>query len=268
MRTILVVGTVLGLSLIAQALPPFPPPQIMATVVYVVDGDTIDVTITAMPSPAPAGLNNVGQTVRVRYIGVDAPEFDHPDGPAATDLNAALIRGKTVYLELDERQWDNGRLLAYVYLDPGGLLMVNLILVATDIIAIRTDPGTERYTALFAYLDAAPSLKPPPRCDPVVPWSEARTRVGETLCVEGLVASVGTSAGGDVFLNLGHAYPNPNRFTLFFPARYVGRFEAELGSKFWTNLKGTVVRAYGTVELYQGIPEIQLSDPAMLFLKP
>jgi len=267
MRTFLVVGTVLGLSLIAQALPPFPPPGITATVVYVVDGDTIDVAITAMPSPTPAGLN-VGQTVRVRYIGVDAPEWDQPDGQAATDLNAILVQKKIVYLELDERQWDNGRLLAYVYLDPGGLLMVNLILVVTDIIAARADPGTERYTALFAHLDATPSLKPRPRCDPVITWSEARARVGETLCVEGLVASVGTSAGGDVFLNLGHAYPNPNRFTLFIPARYAGRFEAEFGSKFWTDLKGTVVRAHGEVELYQGIPEIQLSDPAMLFLKP
>ncbi|MFH1609087.1 MAG: thermonuclease family protein [Candidatus Bipolaricaulota bacterium] len=266
MRTILVVSAVLGLSLIAQAIPPFPPPQVTATAVNVVDGDTIDVRITAIAAPAPADLN-VEKGVRVRYIGVDAPEFDHPVGQAATDLNAALVQGKTVYLELDERHRDNGRLLAYVYLDPSGLLMVNLILVATDIIATRTDPGTERYTALFAHSDAVPSLKPPPRCDPVVPWSEARTRVGEPLCVEGLVASVGTSAGGDVFLNLGHAYPNPNRFTLFIPARYVGRFEAEFGSKFWTNLKGTVVRAYGEVKLYQGIPEIQLSDPAMLFLK-
>lgn len=267
MRTFFVVGTVLGLSLIALAIPPFPAPPITATVVYVVDGDTIDVVIAAITAPHLAGLS-VGKTVRVRYIGVDAPEFDRLHGPAATDLNASLVQGKTVYLELDERQWDNGRLLAYVYLDPGGLVMVNLLLVATDIISPRTDPGTERYAVLFSYFDAIPSLKPPPRCDPAVPWSEARARIGEALCVEGPVMSVGTSAGGDVFLNLGHAYPNPNRFTLFIPARYVGRFEAALGSKFWVNLKGTLVRAYGTVELYKGIPEIQLSAPAQLFLKP
>lgn len=268
MRTFLVLGAILGLAFAALAVPPFSPPDIVATVIRVVDGDTIEVRVDALPRPPPPGLA-VGLLIRVRYIGVDAPELDQPQGQTASALNSTLVGGRAVYLELDERAWDDhGRLLAYVYLDSTGYLMVNLVLVMADFVSARTDRGAERYQALFTYLDAIPGPQPVARCEPVVPWNEARTRIGETLCVEGPIASVGTSAGGDVFLNLGFAFPNPGRFTLFIPARYVGRFEAQLGAKFWTKLKGTVVRAYGEVKLYQGIPEIQLSDPAFLFLNP
>lgn len=65
-----------------------------ATVVAVVDGDTIDVRAAD------------SQVYRVRYIGIDTPETRHPTrgaecyGPEASARNRELVLGATVYLEL------------------------------------------------------------------------------------------------------------------------------------------------------------------------
>jgi micrococcal nuclease len=89
------------------------PPGTPARVVYVVDGDTIDVEIG-------------GQEYRVRYIGIDAPETVKPKtpvewmGPEASAANKALVAGKIVFLEKDVSNVDKyGRLLRYVYLADG-----------------------------------------------------------------------------------------------------------------------------------------------------
>src|SRR5690606_4359159 len=62
-----------------------------ATVINVVDGDTIDVLID-------------GEEYRVRYIGVDTPEvYGGVDcfGPEASQANKDLVDGQTVELEKD-----------------------------------------------------------------------------------------------------------------------------------------------------------------------
>jgi len=260
---ILSVGICVILGFGAGAIPPYPPPAIEAVVTHVADGDTIEVLIRSVPDPAPAGLR-AGITVRVRYIGVDAPEITEANGANATALNAALVEGKTVYLELDETPYDpHGRLLAYVYLDRHGYLMVNLMLVATEIVKARYDPDAPRYETLFRYFDSAPApVLPGERA--CIPWEEAADHVGEVACVEGVVASVGTSRRGDVFINLGNPYPRTPRFTIFIPSRFVGRFETHFGVRFWRTLVGKVVSAYGEIELYRGIPEIELADPSRL----
>lgn len=138
-------------------LPPCPPPDIQARVVEVVDGDTIKVELLSAPEGLTTEITE-GSILTVRYIGVDAPEMETPDGPAARALNAALVENKTVYLELEEVIWDRyGRLLAYVYLDADGYLMVNLMLISTSIIGTRTYPDTQRYANVFEEVDALPS---------------------------------------------------------------------------------------------------------------
>lgn len=101
------------------------PKLIKARVTKVVDGDTIDIRL----------FN--GNKNTVRYIGIDTPETAHPYrsaecyGYKASYYNAALVSERTVWLEFDEKREDqDGRLLAYVYLDPTGKAMVNLILLA------------------------------------------------------------------------------------------------------------------------------------------
>ena len=250
----------LFVGLVAWALPPYDPPNIVATVTRVVDGVSFDARIDRVTGPAPVEVVP-GATLRVRLLGLEAT-----DGPTALELVRLLVAERSVYLELDRQTFDReNNLLAYVYLDAKGELMVNLILVATQAFRAR-DVTALRYATQIAYADAIPPAATFPTCEPAVPWNQARGRVGERLCVEGPVVSVGTSAGGDVFLNLGLAYPDPGRFTLFIPARAVGRFEAAFGSKFWTGLRGRTVRAMGEVKLYQGVPEIVLEDPANLFL--
>lgn len=86
----------------------------IATVEYVVDGDTIDVEIG-------------GRTERVRLIGIDTPETKKPNspvecfGPEASAFTASLLPvGTRVRIERDiVGRDDYGRLLGYVHLVEG-----------------------------------------------------------------------------------------------------------------------------------------------------
>jgi micrococcal nuclease len=101
--------------------PNAPPPSDLsggeqfASVVYVVDGDTIDVRLS----------NN--QPEKVRYIGVNTPESNEPCYNEATQANRFFVEGKTVRLVADRGERDPyGRLLRYVYVDN---LFVNRALI-------------------------------------------------------------------------------------------------------------------------------------------
>lgn len=93
------------------------------SVVRVIDGDTIDVSID-------------GKTERVRLIGIDTPETVDPRKPvqcfgkeASTKLHA-LLTGKMVNLEDDPSQDARdkyGRMLAYVFLADG--THINLLMI-------------------------------------------------------------------------------------------------------------------------------------------
>src|SRR4051794_27600813 len=87
---------------------------VSARVVRVIDGDTIEVSIS-------------GEDEDVRYIGVDTPETVKPDtpvqcyGPQASAENHRLVDGRTVRLVFDRERRDvYGRLLAYVYTPARG----------------------------------------------------------------------------------------------------------------------------------------------------
>lgn len=85
-----------------------------ARVTRVIDGDTIEVRLE-------------GQTVRVRYIGIDTPETDERFYEQATLANATLVDGKTVTLFRDVSETDRyGRLLRYVFV---GDVFVNYELI-------------------------------------------------------------------------------------------------------------------------------------------
>lgn len=113
----------------------------IATVVRVVDGDTIVVN-----------LNGVEE--RVRLIGVDTPESVHPDvsknveaGKIASEFTKSKLEGKEVELEFDVQQRDQyGRLLAYVYLDG---VMFNRTLLEEGYARIATYPPNVKYVDEF-----------------------------------------------------------------------------------------------------------------------
>lgn len=99
-----------------------PVPAGQATVVRVVDGDTIVVKTS-------------GRDERVRLVGIDTPESVKPNTPvqcfaleASARTKALLPPGTAVRLERDAELRDRyKRLLAYVYRQPDGMF-VNLVL--------------------------------------------------------------------------------------------------------------------------------------------
>jgi len=107
-----------------------------ATVTRVIDGDTIDVRLD-------------GETVRVRYIGINSPEREEACYHDATAANAALVQGQRVTLIRDVSNTDSyGRLLRYVYV---GETLVNAELVAGGYAEARSYPPD---TAQQPYLDS------------------------------------------------------------------------------------------------------------------
>jgi micrococcal nuclease len=97
-----------------------------ATIVHVVDGDTIDVRID-------------GRDERVRLIGIDTPETKKPNtpiecyGPEASAFTTSLLPiGSVVRIERDVVGRDDyGRLLGYVHLltDHGADTFVNMEII-------------------------------------------------------------------------------------------------------------------------------------------
>lgn len=88
-----------------------------ARVARVIDGDTVV----------------LASGERVRYLGIDAPELDHPSdgiecfGREAAERNRELVAGRLVRLQADQTDRDEfGRLLRYVYVND---LFVNAELV-------------------------------------------------------------------------------------------------------------------------------------------
>ncbi len=153
-------GRVVALLLVLAATSAHAGPSFTATVVRVVDGDTISVQFN-------------GRTEKVRYIGMDTPETKHPikgeqpGGREASAVNRGLVEGKTVRLELDVRERDRRRrLLAYVYV---GDMMVNEELVRLGYAQVMTIPPNVAYQSRFLKLqrearEAARGLWAQPQC--------------------------------------------------------------------------------------------------------
>jgi endonuclease YncB( thermonuclease family) len=73
---------------------------VKATVIKVVDGDTIQVLYK-------------GRSIRVRLWGIDTPEWRQPFSKIAKDYTVKLLADKEI--ELEEKDWDDyGRMVAIV----------------------------------------------------------------------------------------------------------------------------------------------------------
>lgn len=118
-----------------------------ATVVRVVDGDTVDMLID-------------GTEERVRLIGIDTPETKKENTPVecfgheATAFTQALLpEGAAIYLERDVEARDvYGRLLGYAYLVDSGAF-VNLEIVRNGYAQPLTIPPNVAHSTEF--VDAA-----------------------------------------------------------------------------------------------------------------
>ena len=115
-------------------------------VVRVVDGDTL---IVRPRTPRRGGPTDTGhlslRPVRVRLLGIDAPESVRPNypvqrwGPEASARLGRLVRGQPVRLRFDRRRLDKyDRYLAYVYVED---LLVNEALVRAGLARVLVFPG-------------------------------------------------------------------------------------------------------------------------------
>lgn len=128
-----------------------------ATVVRVVDGDTIVVRIDERIDGAGAGLAEPGQEHPVRLIGIDTPESVRPGTPVecfgreASSAAKALLEGAAVRLVKDVEEADRyDRLLRYVYI---GEEMANARLVVNGYASAYTYPPNIRHSRLFVQLE-------------------------------------------------------------------------------------------------------------------
>lgn len=111
-------------------------PRELAKVVKVIDGDSILVEINS-------------QDYEVRYIGINAPDYDGSSNVAAqnaTSINRELVGGKTIILVKDIREVDKyGRLLRFVFVDD---YFVNAEMVkrgAAAVIDYKPDISCQNY---------------------------------------------------------------------------------------------------------------------------
>ena len=130
-----------------------------AVVEKIVDGDTLDV------KPAEGG-----ETMRIRLIGIDAPESVNPDDSKNTEdgreasawLEDSLPKGTRVWLVKDVSDTDKyGRYLRYVWVsDPSGADadpakdMLNALIVANGHAVAKDFPPDTAYSQLFHSLES------------------------------------------------------------------------------------------------------------------
>jgi len=126
------------------SLPELPTGGVYGDVTEVHDGDTIWVRID-------------GDSFKVRYIGINAPEIGdnlQPFGNEATDYNRQLVENQTVYLVPDVSDTDQyDRLLRYVFV---GDTFVNAELVRAGLARAKNYPPDTFYSNfLFEMQDEA-----------------------------------------------------------------------------------------------------------------
>ena len=93
---------------------------------------------------------------------------------------------------------------------------------------------------------------------PVIQDSEAIHYIGKNVEVRGLVVSVTTSPFGTAFINFGRDYPNQT-FAGFIAADSKIATDPQIAT-----LQGKMIGISGTIELYQGKPEIEVTSIAQI----
>lgn len=97
-------------------------------------------------------------------------------------------------------------------------------------------------------------------------WADAKYHMGEYAAVCGAVTTVTwatTSKGQPTFINIGNAYPNPNRFT----ALIWGENRKACESKINALYNGKNVCITGVIKQYNNLPEIEVTSPAQIEIR-
>jgi DNA/RNA endonuclease YhcR with UshA esterase domain len=107
---------------------------------------------------------------------------------------------------------------------------------------------------------ASPTSLPPSITEgSVISWSEAASRIGQKVTVEGPVISADhiDGTGSSLLLNVGLAAPDSSRFLIVLPAA-VRREFAQSPDVLYV---GRLVRVIGKIEQYRGLAAITIHSP-------
>lgn len=129
-------ATVVLLPALVFGGPSSPAPTITASVVDVVDSNTIVVKILGVSHASPVFA---GDTVHIRLIGIELTQ----SGKAFWEANSDMSVDRTVYLAVDSTSaisWEGGDepLPAYIYLDPEGKTLADSLLISMGFAEVVT----------------------------------------------------------------------------------------------------------------------------------
>jgi hypothetical protein len=105
--------------------------------------------------------------------------------------------------------------------------------------------------------------EPAPTCEDPVAWDDTSLRAGQRTAVTGSVARATFEpdvGGAPTFLNLGNAYPDPDRFDVVIYEEVGDRFDRRPDRM----LRGRTLCVQGQVRDREGVLQIILEDPAYL----
>ena len=117
---------------------------------------------------------------------------------------------------------------------------------------------------------ASPSQEPQPEytetaaqqeAPSAIPWQDAANYEGESVTIEGPVKGTmyaDTSNGEPTFLNVGMDYPDPGRFTVVIWGENRSVFPEAPEDLY----AGQTIRVTGTVDSYEGVPQIEVTSPS------
>ena len=237
-------------------------------VTKVIDGDTVIVS----------GGDHV------RLLGMDADEKGYPCYDAARLRLEELVLGKRVRLEMDQSDLDQyKRQLRYIFL---GNENIDKKLVAEGLAIARFYPENQKYKTEITAAETeaiknkigckwsgqvqTASLQSASVVDAqhltwkmingaVVDACDAKNHIGEEIIAQGMAVDSYSSATNTAFFDFGGKYPN-NCFAVVIFKSNISKFSGAPE----TTYKSKTVRIRGTVQEYQGKPEIIVSDPAQI----
>jgi hypothetical protein len=101
-------------------------------------------------------------------------------------------------------------------------------------------------------------------CSGAISWKSARGVVGRVATIRGPVAGTYyavASNGSPTFLNLGVDYPNARRTTVVIWREHRAAFGAPE-----RRYRGHTICVRGYVDTYRGVPEIEATSPAQIYV--
>jgi hypothetical protein len=123
---------------------------------------------------------------------------------------------------------------------PDGAVLPALVLAAATLAVLLLAACSSSHSVV-----PAGTVTPGPlESNGPISWSEAASRVGETLAVQGPVDSTGSDGDGGVVLNVGGPESDPGRFVIVIPKSALKKSPADAAAAY----EGQLVTVTGTIE--------------------